>query len=100
MRDARQESLLTKAKKHNRRVRAYKEVFNTTGDAGKLVLRDILDQLRFFSLTTATQEDIMLQNAARRILSRAGLWVPKNTDSIVDFLLRLEPEMKEEKKDA
>lgn len=76
---------------------AYKEVFQRTGNAGLIVLRDILNELKFYSFTNVNHEDMILQKASKKILSNAGIWTPENVDNITSFLLSLEMTRNKEK---
>lgn len=65
----------------------YRRVFDTP--EGREVLKDILFDLRFFSLQLSGPEETALHNAAHRILRKCGAWQEHNVLDITASVLRM-----------
>ena len=88
---------LKRIKARNKLKRAYKTVFINTGEDGKIVLRDILNELQFFSFTNVSTDSNILNRAGKKIMSNAGIWTPKTVKSIVSSLLAIDQDIEKEK---
>lgn len=60
----------------------YRRVFNTPD--GKIVLKDILEDLKHFD-SAQNQEDTILQNYAKVILYKLGAYLDQNEDALVNM---------------
>lgn len=78
-------------KSNNKMSELYEEVFSRSGNAGLLVLYDILNILKFFSFTDSGADVIVLKNAALMILERWGKWDPKQQLMLIEKLIDIEP---------
>ncbi len=64
----------------------FRRVFGT--NEGMEVLGVILNDLKFGSQELEGKEDLILQNAARKILARCGVWRAQNYFGIVRNIFR------------
>ena len=80
------QSLLNRARtKEERELRQkYRNVFNSMD--GQEVLTDLLTRLHFFD-EEVNDEEVILQNAAKRILAIMGVWQGLNASRIVQAFL-------------
>lgn len=74
--------------------RAYQRVFQTP--MGQEVLADLLTRMHFFD-ETVNDEEVVLQNFARRMLHVMGIWQAANAPQIVEDFLRLPLRLDENK---
>ena len=54
---------------------------------GREVLADILNDLCFMTMDVTDPEVVILQNAAKRILEKLGIWQDHNMKNIMNALL-------------
>lgn len=91
--DERKERVL---KQKKRICDAYNNIKRTCPNEWKIVFFDILQTLKFYDLTSSKEHDIILQNAAKKIMEHAGIWTVENAEKITDALLKIEaPVIKE-----
>lgn len=63
----------------------YRSVF--TSREGRKVLTHMLAELHFFDELQLTDEEIMLSNYAKRLLSHIGVWKGMNVQEIVNAFI-------------
>lgn len=73
-----------------------RKVYNTKD--GAIMLTDILNDLQFFSTHIEGESEIAMENSAKRLLYKLGIWQPHNAFRIVEALLAMEYSSKEEHK--
>ena len=66
----------------------YRSIFLTRG--GREVLADILNDLGFMVMDVTDPEVVILQNAAKRILEKLGIWQGHNMKNIMNALLDMQ----------
>ena len=71
--------------KRRRKTELYRAVFGT--DAGRAVLTDILNDLGFISGLIQNEEDRVLNNYARRLLRKLGIWKGNNIFHLTNAFL-------------
>ena len=71
----------------------YRKVFGS--HEGRLVLMDMLNDLDFFEMEVESETKLVLQNYAKVILEKMGIWREHNAKRIADALLNM-PYMEEE----
>jgi hypothetical protein len=72
--------------KRRRRTEAYRRVFATP--AGRIVLTDMLNDLGAISGRIESEEDRVLNNYARTLLKKIGIWKGRNIYHLTDALLK------------
>lgn len=66
----------------------YRQVFaNKQNPAGRAVLTDMLNELHFFSSHLEGEEQVALNNFARKLLYNIGVWQEKNVYDITDAFM-------------
>lgn len=74
--------------------RIYRNVFIDSKE-GPLVLADILNDVKFFSLADLTSDtEIARLNVGRRILGKCGIWEERRIADIIDALGASDPLIK------
>jgi len=66
----------------------YRKVF--LSDEGRIVLTDILNDLGHMIVDSLEPEQLILQNYAKVLLSKLGIWQPHNIKNIVDAYLNMQ----------
>ena len=72
--------------KEQKLTEAYRTVFNTP--YGKAVLTDILNDLGFLSGLIEDEQDRILNNYARTLLRKIGVWQGQNLYYLTDAMLK------------
>ena len=64
-----------------------RKVYNTKD--GAIMLTDLLNDSGFFAMDGQTEADMALENSAKRLLYKLGIWRPENMHRIVEALLKM-----------
>lgn len=65
----------------------YRKVFSSP--EGKAVFTDIMNELNFFATDMETQEEVVLNNFAKKMMDKLGIWREHNAFRITDALLNM-----------
>jgi len=66
---------------------AYRKIFNSYD--GRLVLAHMLNEMCFFGDSVETDEEKVLNNYARHLLTNCGLWRDANNEDITNSLFMI-----------
>lgn len=75
-------------KAQQRIITSYRDMYGASDEA-KSVLAHQLTEMCFFA-ETRCEEDVALNNAAKRLLRDLGIWNPENAEKIVAALMTVE----------
>ena len=71
-----------------------RKVYNTK--EGSLMLADLLNDLGFYAMNGQTEADIAMENSAKGLLYKLGIWRPENMLAITEALLGMPYATKDE----
>ena len=81
-----------------KKMRLWRDVFSTP--QGRVVLLDLLNDLRYYDVESNSNESEILRRAAMRVLVKLGIYHPSNLFAHIDAMLSvpIPPERQEKEK--